>query len=47
MCSRDSADEEEASLDKSQYTLVTRSLNELYGEETPEEWMEYMPTDEE
>ncbi|TMT80434.1 TrmB family transcriptional regulator [Haloterrigena sp. H1] len=26
-----------------QYELVTESLNELYGEEDPSEWVEHMP----
>lgn len=28
-----------------QYELVTKSMNDLYGDETPREWVDHMPTD--
>lgn len=30
-----------------QYELVTKSMNELYGEEAPSEWIEHMPDEDE
>jgi predicted transcriptional regulator len=29
-----------------QYEAVTRSMNDLYGEEDPSEWVDHMPNDE-
>lgn len=30
-----------------QYSIVTKSMNELYGEEDPDEWAEQMPIEDE
>lgn len=38
-------DDEERLQSATTYELVTRSLNELYGEEDPAEWIERMPDD--
>ncbi|MFU1780572.1 hypothetical protein ACM16X_04230 [Haloarcula japonica] len=43
MYSSDSADEETA--EAKRYTLVTKSLNDLYGSEDLDEWIEYKTRD--
>lgn len=39
MCSSGSADEETSEANR--YALITRSLNDLYGSEDLDEWIEY------
>ena len=36
-------DDEDHLRSLTQYDIVTETLNELYGEEDPEEWVEHMP----
>lgn len=47
MCSRESEDSDTvADTDLRQYAIISRSLNELYGEEDPETWVPHMSSDE-
>ena len=40
-------DDRERLASLSKYQLVTESMNDLYGEEDPTEWVEHRPSDQE